>query len=95
LKSPVKTGKELSKDQQTNKTLLNQILESLSFTHHELFNINLEEGVRCFSQSRESEMIAFINKKHHFFGSIFSNPMVKDLGDNANVPLLALHDLRN
>jgi nucleotide-binding universal stress UspA family protein len=91
----VKTGKELSKDQQTNKTLLNQILESLSFTHHELFNINLEEGVRCFSQSRESEMIAFINKKHHFFGSIFSNPMVKDLGDNANVPLLALHDLRN
>jgi hypothetical protein len=40
-------------------------------------------------------MIAFMNKKHHFFGSIFSNSMVKDLGDTANVPLLALHDLRN
>jgi hypothetical protein len=55
----------------------------------------LQEGVRCFVQSRESEMIAFVNKKHNFFGSIFSNPMVKELGMHTNVPLLAMHDLRN
>lgn len=73
--------------QETNQTLRNQILDALSFTHHELFNLNLEEGVRCFSQSRESELIAFMNKKHPFFGSVFSNPMVKDLGDTANVPI--------
>jgi hypothetical protein len=36
-------------------------------------------------QSRESEMIAFINKKHHFIESVFSNPMEKALKNNANV----------
>lgn len=91
----IKKDKELSKEQIKNKALLNQIFASTTFTHHELYSSNLHEAVRCFSQSRESEMIAFVNKKHHFFGSVFSNPMVKELGDHANIPILALHDLKN
>lgn len=91
----VKTDIELSKDQEKNKALLNEILGATNYTHHELFNLDLQDGVRCFAQSRASEMIAIINKKHHFFGGVFSNPMVKELGDNANVPVLAMHDLRN
>lgn len=91
----VQKENDLSKEQIENKALLNKILASINFTHHKLFNLSLQDGVRCFAQSRESEMIAFINKKHNFFGSVFSNPMVKDLGQNANVPVLALHDLRN
>ncbi len=91
----VQKGKELSKEQLENKTLLDRILDSTTFTHHELYNVDLQEGVRCFVQSRESEMIAFVNKKHNFFESIFSNPMVKELGMHTNVPLLAMHDLRN
>lgn len=91
----VKKENELSKEQKDKKALLNKILGTTVYTHHELFNLNLQEGVRCFAQSRASDMIAFINKKHSFFGSVFSNPMVKDLGNNANVPILALHDLRN
>lgn len=91
----IKKGEEFSKKQEENKALLNQILDYTSFTHHKLFNLNLQEGVLCFTKSRESEMIAFINKEHHFFGSIFSNPMVKELGNNANIPILALHDLKN
>ena len=90
----VQKDKNLSKEQLENKALLHQILDATSFTNHELYNLNLQEGVRCFAQSRESEMIAFINKKHNFFESVFSNPMVIDLGNNANVPVLALHDLR-
>ncbi|MBO0593465.1 universal stress protein [Cellulophaga sp. E16_2] len=91
----IQKDKEFSKQQAENKELLNQILGATSFTHHVLYSSNLQEGVRCFFQSRESEMIAFINKKHNFFGSIFSNPMVKDLGNNPSIPVLALHDLRN
>lgn len=91
----VQKDNELSKEQIDNKALLNDILAAVNFTHHKLYNVSLQDGVRCFAQSRESEMIAFINKKHKFFGSIFSNPLVKELGHNANVPVLALHDLRN
>ncbi|WP_452228072.1 universal stress protein [Lacinutrix sp. MEBiC02404] len=91
----IQKNKKWTKEQLENKELLHQILDTTSFTHHDLFHLDLQEGVRCFAQSRGSDMIAFINKKHSFFGSIFSNPMVKDLGNNANVPVLALHDLRN
>lgn len=91
----VQKGKELNKDEQENKSLLERILVPTIFTHHKLYNIDFQNGIRCFAQSRESEMIAFVNKKHHFFGSIFSNPMVKELGIHTNVPLLAMHDLGN
>jgi len=91
----VQTISKFSKEQEENKQLLRQILGTLSFTFHELSNINVHEGVRCFAQSRESGMIAFINKKHIFFGSIFSDSMLRDLDLNANVPTLALHDLRH
>ncbi|SRX72894.1 universal stress protein [Aequorivita antarctica] len=91
----VQKGKTLNEAQQKNKVLLESILDPASFTHHTLYNIDLQDGVRCFVQSRESEMIAIVNKKHNFFGSIFSNPMLKELGMHTTVPLLAMHDLRN
>lgn len=91
----VQKDRALTKSQIENKKLLETIIESASFTHHRLYNVDLKDGVSCFVQSRESEMIAIVNKKHNFFGSIFSNPMVKELGKHTNVPLLAMHDLRN
>ena len=91
----IQKGRMLNKEQLENKKLLEAILDPASFTHHRLHNIDLKDGVSCFVQSRESEMIAIINKKHNFFGSIFSNPMVKELGKHTHVPLLAMHDLRN
>ncbi len=87
--------KKLTEAQEENKALLERILNDADFTHHKLYDIDLQDGVRCFVQSRESEMIAIVNKKHNFFGSIFSNPMVKELGKHTTVPLLAMHDLRN
>lgn len=91
----IQKDRALSKAQLENKVLLETILDPASFTHHRLYNVDLKDGVSCFVQSRQSEMIAIVNKKHNFFGSIFSNPMVKELGKHTNVPLLAMHDLRN
>lgn len=91
----VQKDRALNKSQIENKKLLETILDPASFTHHRLYGVDLKDGVSCFVQSRESEMIAIVNKKHNFFGSVFSNPMVKELGKHTNVPLLAMHDLRN
>ncbi|WP_026452425.1 universal stress protein [Aequorivita capsosiphonis] len=91
----IQKNKALTKAQLENKKLLETILDPAPYTHHRLYNIDLKDGVSSFVQSRESEMIAIVNKKHNFFGSIFSNPMVKELGKHTNVPLLAMHDLRN
>lgn len=88
----ISKGEDLTNKQIEKKQLLENMLSGVTFTHHNLYHIPVEDGVRCFIQSRESEMIAFVNKKHFFFGSIFSNPLAKHLGKFTTVPLLAMHD---
>lgn len=86
---------ELSEEQLEKKALLEECFDGLEYSLHYLDFVDVKTGLNIFTQSRSSEMIAFINKKHRFFGSIFSRPMVKDLGYSARVPVLALHDFRN
>ncbi|RMA58768.1 universal stress protein [Ulvibacter antarcticus] len=91
----VSSEQKLSEEQIEKKTLLEECFDGLTYSFHFLESTDVQTGLNLFTQSRNSGMIAFINKKHSFFGSIFSKPMVKDLGYNAKVPVLALHDLRN
>jgi len=91
----IQNTKSLTPAQKDNKTLLESILAPSDFTHHRLYDMDVNDGVRSFVQSRESEMIAFVNKKHNFFGSIFTNPMVRELGMYTKVPLLAMHESKN
>ncbi len=85
----------LSKEQNEKKALLEECLDDLDYSFHYLDDTDVKNGLKLFVQSRKSEMIVFINKKHGFFGSVLTKPMVKDLGFNSKVPVLALHDLRN
>lgn len=82
---------ELTKVQENNKSLLNAILETVDHSFHTLFFIDVSDGLNAFVESRGSDMIAFINSRHFFFGSIFSKPLVKEIGYDAKVPILALH----
>lgn len=86
---------ELSIRQKENKQLLEDILEGTSFKFYALSHNDVETALNIFVESRDSDMVAFINKKHAFFGSILSNPMVKDISFHSKVPILVMHDLRN
>jgi hypothetical protein len=79
----------------SNKELLEACLDGAEYSFHWLENVGVQEGLFNFVSNRNSGMIAFINKKHQLFGSIFSTPMVKQLSMYAKVPVLALHDFRN
>lgn len=85
----------LDEEQENNKKLLEESLDGLQYTFHTLRNVDVRGGVSSFVESRESDMITFVNRKHGFFESIFSKPMVKTLGHQSKVPVLALHDLTN
>lgn len=91
----VQTEKQLSETQLNYRGLLEEYFEGLEYSFHTLEKSDIGEAVELFVQSRNSGMIAFINKKHTFFGSVFSRPLVKELGIHSRVPVLALHDLRN
>ena len=86
---------KLSIDQKHNLQLLKEILEGVKYTFHNLSHDSVQTAVNIFVKSRSSDMVAFINRKHKFFGSIFSNPMVKEISFHLDVPILAMHDLRN
>ena len=86
---------ELSDKQLKNKNLLAEYFEGINYTFHFLTHTDITEATNCFVESRDSDMIAFINKKHMFFGSILTQPLVKEIGYKSKVPILVLHDLRN
>lgn len=93
----VHMGKEadLSERQKNNRKQLEIYFEEVENTYHWREKLAVKEGVLSFVDERKSGMIAFVNRKHWFFGSVFSNPLVKSLGIHSKVPILALHDSRN
>lgn len=82
----------LNPKQQQNKIFLEDQLRPVDFDCHFHSGENLLESLLRFVNDRNSSMICFVNRKHWFFGNIFSNPLIKSLGVHATVPILALHD---
>lgn len=88
----IKEDAELSRIQESNKILLEAILEDVNHSFHVLNDIKVHKGIAAFIESRGSDMIAFVNRKHRFFGSMLSKPLVKQLGYHSRIPVLALND---
>ncbi|TDQ21967.1 universal stress protein [Tenacibaculum caenipelagi] len=86
---------DIDKNQKERKEMLEEYFEGLNYSFHSLSCITVSMAIKCFVESRDSDMVAFINKKHAFFDTIFSKPLVKEVGYKLKVPVLVLHDLRN
>ncbi|MFI0431105.1 universal stress protein [Mariniflexile sp. HMF6888] len=86
---------ELNEEQLNGKELLDEYFEDVNHSFHSLRNISVPSAINCFVESRESGMVAFINRKHAFFGSILTRPLVKEISFDLKVPILVMHDLRN
>jgi nucleotide-binding universal stress UspA family protein len=84
-------NKELTKTQLSNKQLLSSILSETAHQFHTLTENNVGKGIQTFVESRESDMVSFINRKHFFFDNVFSKPLIKEIGYDSDVPILALH----
>lgn len=81
----------LDDKQLSNKALLDDCFESIDHSFHLLSNLSVPAAINCFVQSRESDMVAFINRKHTFFSSIINQPLVKGIAFNSKVPILVMH----
>lgn len=100
LKAPVRilhileNGK-LTPEQENNKEILREYLREVVSTFHTLTNIKVGAGVHSFIESRGSEMLALIHKKHNVLNSIFSKSLIQEVGYRPKVPVLAMHHLNN
>ena len=91
----INSEKELNQKQKNNKALLHEYFETVPHSYHTLSHVEIRIGINCFVESRESDMVAFINRKHTFFNSILTHPLVKEIGYVSKVPILVMHDLKN
>ena len=86
---------KLDSKQTENKKLLEDILNEVDYSFHLLSRMDIPSAINCFVESRDSDMVAFINKKHAFFNSMLTQPLVKEISYYSKVPVLVMHDLRN
>lgn len=84
----------LSKEQEQNKKDLQEYLGDVVYTFHTLTDIKVAPGIHSFIESRDSDLLALINKKHSFINSIFTKSLVKEIGFKPQVPVLVMHHLK-
>ncbi|GGD92014.1 universal stress protein [Planktosalinus lacus] len=81
----------LSPFQEENKSVLNQYLSETTHTYHMLEHVSTPVGIYCFCESRNSDLISFVNKNYNFVEKLFFKPLYKNLGNYAKIPVLVLH----
>ena len=84
----------LDVDQEANKNILESYFDRLEHSYHTLTNIDFEEAVNCFTQSRgDVDMIAIIAGHYNFFQRLFFRPKVEELSFHTKIPLFVLHHI--
>ncbi|MFS4415906.1 universal stress protein [Maribacter sp. 2307ULW6-5] len=88
----IKKSDKYNQKQLEGRELLESILGNVDHSFHELKGIKVQAGINAFIESRNSDMVAFINQKTHFFSNLFRKPLVQQLSYHSNVPVLVLKD---
>ncbi|MCG2461155.1 universal stress protein [Flavobacteriaceae bacterium F89] len=88
----IKESTKLNKSQLDNKELLERLFKNVGHSFHEMEEVAVHEGINTFIDSRDSDIVAFVNQKRNFFSRIVSKPLVKELGYHPRVPVLVLKD---
>ena len=91
----IDTEDQLDEKQLNGKKMLTEYFENINYSFHSLSHMPVHTAINCFVESRESDMVAFINRKHSFFESLLAKPLIKVFSFDSNVPVLVMHDLRN
>ncbi|MCR9182303.1 MAG: universal stress protein [Flavobacteriaceae bacterium] len=81
----------LNQSQEEKKESLKTILIATETSFHMLEHVSVPVGIYCFSESRNSDMISFVNKKYTFIEKLLFKPLYKNLGNYAKIPVLVLH----
>ena len=83
---------QLNTKQNNNKNLLDDYFEVVNHSFHILSHMAVPTAINCFVESRESDMVAFMNRKHSIFESILNPPLVQGIAYNSKVPILVMHE---
>ncbi|WP_373071929.1 universal stress protein [Zeaxanthinibacter enoshimensis] len=90
----IKREARLTNIQESNKKLLDSILDGLDHQFHELEKQHVHRAIGKFIDDNECDLVAFTNRKHGLLASIFDKPLIQEAGYHYKIPILALNDHR-
>lgn len=85
-------NEELSEFQLENKGLLHNYFLDEKHSFHRITNKNIEQGIQCFVESRDIDMIVMVAKNINLFQRILFKPTVEDISYHTEIPFLVLHE---
>lgn len=88
----VKKDETLTASQIENKEFLNNFFLDEKHSFHILTNKKIEEGVQCFVESRNIDMIIMVAKNLNLFQRILFKPVVEEISYHIEIPFLVLHE---
>mgnify|MGYP001069383186 CR=1 FL=1 len=87
-----KKDENLTTYQLDNKDFLNDYFLDEKHSFHRITSKKIEQGIQCFVESREIDMIIMIAKNINLFQRVLFKPTVEDISYHTEIPFLVLHE---
>ncbi|MDO9137988.1 MAG: universal stress protein, partial [Lutibacter sp.] len=87
-----KKDEEVTDFQLENKEFLKNFFAEEKHSFHRITNKKIEDGVQCFVESRDIDMIIMIAKSLNLFQRILFRPTVEEISYHTDIPFLVLHE---
>jgi hypothetical protein len=88
----VNKNEEFTDFQRENKEFLTNFFAEEKHSFHKITNKKIEDGVQCFVESRDIDMIIMIAKNLNLFQRILFRPTVEEISYHTDIPFLVLHE---
>lgn len=86
----VQTSEKLSPIRERNSDLVNKFLKEEKPDFHYLQKVSIAAGIYCFTESRKSDLVVFINKKESFLNNLMIEDPENIGGNYFKMPLVFL-----
>ena len=87
-----KKDEKLTEFQLENKDFLNDFFLDEKHSFHRVTSKKIENGVQCFVESRNINLIIMIAKNLNLFQRILFKPTVEEISYHIEIPFLVLHE---
>jgi len=85
-------NEEFTDFQLENKEFLANFFTEEKHSFHKINNHKIEDGIQCFVESRNIDLIIMIAKNLNLFQRILFRPTVEEISYHTDVPFLVLHE---
>ena len=87
-----KKEENLTDFQLDNKKYLHDFFIDKKHSFHRITNKKIEDGIQCFVESRDVNLIVMVAKNINLFQRILFKPTVEEISYHIEIPFLVLHE---